>query len=98
MEILKKLFNKKNDETGYDDGQEQYFKEDFKPVKKVAPVTKAKEEGANAIICASTGNTSASAAAYGAKAGLKTYVLIPDGNLKYNKLFDSFVIATRSDE
>ena len=49
-------------------------------------VTKAKEEGANAIICASTGNTSASAAAYGAKAGLKTFVLIPDGYIALGKL------------
>ena len=49
-------------------------------------VTKAKEDGSNAIICASTGNTSASAAAYGAKAGLKTYVLIPDGFIALGKL------------
>ncbi len=49
-------------------------------------VTKAKEEGAKAIICASTGNTSASAAAYGAKAGLKTFVLIPDGYIALGKL------------
>lgn len=49
-------------------------------------VTKAKEEGSGAIICASTGNTSASAAAYGAKAGLKTYVLIPDGYIALGKL------------
>ena len=49
-------------------------------------VTKAKEEGARAIICASTGNTSAAAAAYGAKAGLKTYVLIPDGYIALGKL------------
>lgn len=49
-------------------------------------VTKAKENGANAIICASTGNTSASAAAYGAKAGMKTYVLIPDGYVALGKL------------
>lgn len=49
-------------------------------------VTKAKEEGSNAIICASTGNTSASAAAYGAKAGLKTFVLIPDGYIALGKL------------
>lgn len=49
-------------------------------------VTKAKEDGSNAIICASTGNTSASAAAYGAKAGLKTYVLIPDGYIALGKL------------
>ncbi len=49
-------------------------------------VTKAKESGSSAIICASTGNTSASAAAYGAKAGLKTYVLIPDGYIALGKL------------
>ena len=49
-------------------------------------VSKAKEEGANAIICASTGNTSASAAAYGAKAGLKTYIVIPDGYIALGKL------------
>lgn len=49
-------------------------------------VAKAKEAGSGAIICASTGNTSASAAAYGAKAGLKTYVLIPDGYIALGKL------------
>ena len=49
-------------------------------------VSKAKEEGSNAIICASTGNTSASAAAYGARGGLKTYVLIPDGYIALGKL------------
>lgn len=49
-------------------------------------VTKAKESGSGAIICASTGNTSASAAAYGAKAGLKSYVLIPDGYIALGKL------------
>ena len=49
-------------------------------------LTKAKEAGSGAIICASTGNTSASAAAYGAKAGLKTYVLIPDGYIALGKL------------
>src|SRR5574344_178424 len=42
-------------------------------------VSKAAEAGASAIICASTGNTSASAAAYGAKAGMRTCVLKPDG-------------------
>lgn len=49
-------------------------------------VTKAKEAGSHAIICASTGNTSASAAAYGAKAGLRTLVLIPDGYIALGKL------------
>ena len=49
-------------------------------------VTKAKESDSGAIICASTGNTSASAAAYGARAGLKTFVLIPDGYIALGKL------------
>lgn len=49
-------------------------------------VSKAKESGSEAIICASTGNTSASAAAYGAKGGMKTFVLIPDGYIALGKL------------
>lgn len=49
-------------------------------------VSKAAETGANAIICASTGNTSAAAAAYGAKAGMRTFVLIPDGYIALGKL------------
>ena len=49
-------------------------------------VSKAKESGSGAIICASTGNTSASAAAYGARAGMKTFVLIPDGYIALGKL------------
>ncbi len=49
-------------------------------------VTKAVEEGASAVICASTGNTSASAAAYSAKAGIKCHVLIPDGHIAMGKL------------
>lgn len=49
-------------------------------------VAKALEEGADTIMCASTGNTSASAAAYGARYGLKTIVLIPQGNIALGKL------------
>ena len=49
-------------------------------------VSKAKEMGATSIICASTGNTSASAAAFGAKAGLKTFIVIPDGYIALGKL------------
>ncbi len=49
-------------------------------------VTKAVEEGSHAIICASTGNTSASAAAYAARAGIKAFVLIPDGKIALGKL------------
>lgn len=49
-------------------------------------VTKAVEEGSRAIICASTGNTSASAAAYAARAGITAFVLIPDGKIALGKL------------
>lgn len=49
-------------------------------------VTRAVENGDKAIICASTGNTSASAAAYGSKAGLKTVVIIPEGKIALGKL------------
>ncbi len=49
-------------------------------------ISKAVEEGAKAVICASTGNTSASAAAYAAKSGLKAYVLIPEGKIALGKL------------
>lgn len=49
-------------------------------------VSKAAEEGARAIICASTGNTSASAAAYAARAGMVCFVLIPEGKIALGKL------------
>ena len=49
-------------------------------------ISKAVESGARAVICASTGNTSASAAAYGARAGLAVYVLIPAGKIAIGKL------------
>ena len=49
-------------------------------------VTKAKEDGMTTVICASTGNTSASAAAYAAKAGMKCIVLIPKGKIAMGKL------------
>ena len=49
-------------------------------------VTHAVEEGSRAVICASTGNTSASAAAYAARAGITAFVLIPDGKIAMGKL------------
>jgi threonine synthase len=49
-------------------------------------VSKAVEEGSKAVICASTGNTSASAAAYAARAGIKCVVLIPEGKIALGKL------------
>jgi len=49
-------------------------------------ISKAVEEGSKAVICASTGNTSASAAAFAAKAGLACYVLLPAGKVALGKL------------
>ncbi len=49
-------------------------------------VTKAVEAGSKAIICASTGNTSAAAAAYAARAGIKAFVLIPEGKIAMGKM------------
>ena len=58
----------------------------FKDRGMVVAVAKAMEEGSQGIICASTGNTSASAAAYGARAGLPATVLVPQGNVAFGKL------------
>jgi threonine synthase len=49
-------------------------------------ITKAVEEGARAVICASTGNTSAACAAYAARAGIKAFVIVPEGNIALGKL------------
>ena len=49
-------------------------------------ITKAKEEGSKVVMCASTGNTSAAAAAYAAKAGMACCVLIPEGKIALGKL------------
>lgn len=49
-------------------------------------LTQALSEGSRAVLCASTGNTSASAAAYAARAGMACYVLIPDGKIALGKL------------
>jgi threonine synthase len=54
-------------------------------------ISKAKEEGSRAVICASTGNTSASAAAYAARAGMKAFVLIPEGKIALGKLAQAMV-------
>ncbi|HAV42917.1 TPA: threonine synthase [bacterium] len=54
-------------------------------------ISKALEEGAKMVMCASTGNTSASAAAYAAKARLKTAVLIPEGAIALGKLAQAMV-------
>ena len=54
-------------------------------------ISKAVEEGAKAVICASTGNTSASAAAYAARAGLLCAVLVPQGKIAMGKLAQALV-------
>jgi threonine synthase len=54
-------------------------------------ISKAKEEGARAVICASTGNTSASAAAYASRAGLRCIVIIPQGAIALGKLAQALV-------
>ncbi|WP_078392131.1 threonine synthase [Shouchella patagoniensis] len=58
----------------------------FKDRGMVLAVAKAKEDGAEAIICASTGNTSAAAAAYGARAGLRSIVVVPKGKIALGKV------------
>ncbi len=58
----------------------------FKDRGMVVAVAKAVEEGATAVMCASTGNTSASAAAYAAAYGLSAYVIVPAGRIALGKL------------
>jgi threonine synthase len=54
-------------------------------------ISKAAEDGSKAVICASTGNTSASAAAYSVKAGMKCAVLVPEGKIAMGKLAQAIV-------
>jgi threonine synthase len=58
-------------------------------------ISKALETGTRAVICASTGNTSASAAAYGARAGLAVYVIIPAGKIALGKLSQAMMHQAR---
>ena len=58
-------------------------------------ISMAVEEGAKAVVCASTGNTSASAAAYAARAGLACVVLIPEGHIALGKLAQALVHGAR---
>jgi threonine synthase len=65
-------------------------------------ITQALRIGARAVVCASTGNTSASLAAYGAQAGLPVFVLVPEGKIALGKLaqtvgFGARVLAVRGD-
>ena len=63
----------------------------FKDRGMTTAITKAVEEGSRAVICASTGNTSASAAAYAARAGLVCAVLVPEGKIALGKLAQALV-------
>ena len=63
----------------------------FKDRGMTVAISKACEEGAKAVMCASTGNTSASAAAYAAKAGIKCIVLIPSGAIALGKLSQALI-------
>jgi threonine synthase len=67
----------------------------FKDRGMTVAVSKAVEEGARAVICASTGNTAASAAAYGARAGLPVLVLQPEGAVALGKLAQARALGAR---
>jgi len=63
----------------------------FKDRGMTVAISKAVEDGAKAVMCASTGNTSASAAAFSARCGLKCIVLIPEGNIALGKLAQAMI-------
>lgn len=67
----------------------------FKDRGMTVAVSKAVEEGAKAVMCASTGNTSASAAAYAARAGIKAIVLIPKGAIAMGKLAQALMYGAK---
>ena len=67
----------------------------FKDRGMVMAVAKAVENGSKSIICASTGNTSASAAAYGARFGLETIVVIPKGKIAIGKLAQAIAYGAK---
>jgi threonine synthase len=67
----------------------------FKDRGMVLAVAKALEDGARAIVCASTGNTSASAAAYAANVGIPCYVLLPSGHVALGKLAQALIYGAK---
>ena len=67
----------------------------FKDRGMTVAISKAAEEGARAVICASTGNTSASAAAYAVRAGMVCAVLVPTGKIALGKLAQALVHGAR---
>jgi len=83
-------------------GREVYIKYEglnptgsFKDRGMTVAISKAVEEGARAVICASTGNTSAAAAAYAARAGIACVVLLPAGKIALGKLAQAFIYGAR---
>jgi threonine synthase len=68
----------------------------FKDRGMTVAVSKAKERGAQVVICASTGNTSAAAAAYAARAGMKCAVLLPHGNIALGKLAQALMYGANT--
>jgi threonine synthase len=84
---------------------ELYFKNEgqnptgsFKDRGMTVAITRAAEMGVRSVICASTGNTSASMAAYSAKAGMKAIVLIPKGKIAKGKLLQAKVHGAKIEE
>src|SRR5881392_3375168 len=67
----------------------------FKDRGMTVAVSAAIEEGAKAVICASTGNTAASAAAYAARAGLRGAVIVPEGKIAIGKLAQALIHGAR---
>ena len=67
----------------------------FKDRGMTVAISKAVQDGAKAVICASTGNTSASAAAYAAKAGIECGVLVPEGAIALGKLAQALIHGAR---
>ncbi|MCH2374297.1 MAG: pyridoxal-phosphate dependent enzyme, partial [Planctomycetes bacterium] len=83
-------------------GLEVYLKYDganptgsFKDRGMTMAISKAVEEGTRGVICASTGNTSASAAAYAARAGVACFVVIPEGNIAMGMLAQAVMAGAR---
>ncbi len=67
----------------------------FKDRGMTVAVSRAKARGAKVVLCASTGNTSASAAAYAARAGLRCVVVVPDGQIAMGKLAQAMIYGAR---
>jgi L-threonine synthase (EC 4.2.3.1) len=83
-------------------GVELYFKFEglnptgsFKDRGMTMAISKAAESGKRAVICASTGNTSASAAAYAARAGMKAFVVLPKGAVALGKLSQAIIYGAK---